>query len=65
MLPAPTCLHCNTDCIVGVREGVIAPFLAFVTDDGFKTVCQMKWVINVTLPQSESTVTEYSQSSPP
>jgi hypothetical protein len=23
---------------------VIAPFLAFVPDNGFKTVCQMKWV---------------------
>ena len=34
-------------CIVGVREGVIAPFLASVTDNGFKTVCQMIWVISV------------------
>jgi len=45
-------------CIVGVREGVIAPFLVFATDDGFKTVCQMKWVISITLPQSESTTSE-------
>jgi hypothetical protein len=39
-----------------VREGVIAPFLAFVPDNGFKTVCQMKWVNSITLPQSESII---------
>jgi len=40
---------------------VIAPFLEFVTDDGFKTVCQMKWVINITLPQSESIIPTTSE----
>jgi hypothetical protein len=39
-----------------VRERVIAPFLAFVPDNGFKTVCQMKWVNSITLPQSESII---------
>jgi hypothetical protein len=39
-----------------MREGVIAPFLASVTDNGFKTVCQMKRVISITLPQSESII---------
>ena len=43
-----------------MREGVIAPsrFLAFVPDNGFKTVtvCQMKWVNSITLPQSESII---------
>jgi hypothetical protein len=39
-----------------VREGVIALFLAFVPDNGFKTVCQMKWVNSITLPQSESII---------
>ena len=34
---------------------MIAPFLAFVPDNGFKTVCQMKWV-SITLPQSESII---------
>jgi len=29
-------------CIVGVREGVIAPFWPFVTDDCFKSVWQMQ-----------------------
>ena len=33
---------------------MIAPFLAFVPDNGFKPVCQMKWVNSITLPQSES-----------
>ena len=40
---------------------MIAPFLAFVTDDGFKTVCQMKWVISITLPQSESIIPTTSE----
>ena len=31
-------------CIVGVRERGITPFLAFVPDNGFKSVCQMTWV---------------------
>ena len=35
---------------------MIAPFLASVTDNGFKTVCQMKRVISITLPQSESII---------
>ena len=39
-----------------MREGVIAPFVASVTDNGFKTVCQMKRVISITLPQSESII---------
>ena len=39
-----------------MREGVFAPFLASVTDNGFKTVCQMKRVISITLPQSESII---------
>ena len=38
------------------REGAIAPFLAFVPDNGLKTVCQMKWVNSITLPQSESII---------
>ena len=42
-----------TLCIVGVREGGIAPFLAFVPDNGFKSVCQMKWVNSITQPQSD------------
>ena len=40
---------------------MIAPFLAFVTDDGFKTVWQMKWVISITLPQSESIISTTSE----
>ena len=39
----------------------IAPFLVFVCDDGFKTVCQMKWVISITLPQSESIIPTTSE----
>ena len=35
---------------------MIAPFLAFVPDNGFKTVYQMKWVNSITLPQSESII---------
>ncbi len=35
---------------------MIAQFLASVTDNGFKTVCQMKRVISITLPQSESII---------
>ena len=35
---------------------MIAPFLAVVPDNGFKTVCQMKWVNSITLPQSESII---------
>ena len=35
---------------------MIAPFLTFVPDNGFKTVCQMKWVNSITLPQSESII---------
>jgi len=31
-------------------------FLVFVPDNGFKTVCQMKWVNSITLPQSESII---------
>ncbi len=40
---------------------MIAPFLASVTDHGFKTVCQMKWVISITLPQSESIIPTTSE----
>ena len=40
---------------------MIAPFLPFVTDDGFKTVWQMKWVISITLPQSESIIPTTSE----
>ncbi len=35
---------------------MIAPFLAFVPDNSFKTVCQMKWVNSITLPQSKSII---------
>jgi hypothetical protein len=35
--------------------------LASVTDNGFKTVCQMKWVISITLPQSESIIPTASE----
>ena len=52
---APFYLACIV-CIVGVREGVIVPFLTFVPDNGFKTVCQMTWVNSITLPQSESII---------
>ena len=40
---------------------MIAPFLASVTDNGFKTVCQMKRVISITLPQSESIIPTTSE----
>ena len=40
---------------------MIAPFLVSVTDNGFKTVCQMKWVINITLRQSESIIPTTSE----
>jgi len=40
---------------------VIAPFLASVTDNGFQTVCQMIWVISITLPQSESIIPTTSE----
>jgi hypothetical protein len=40
---------------------VIAPFLAFVPDNGFKTVCQMKWINSITLPQSESIIPTTSE----
>ena len=43
---------CMTVCIVRVREGVIAP-LAFVPDNGFKSVCQLKWVYSITPPHSD------------
>ena len=46
----------GSDLRIRVREGVIAPFLASVPDNGFKTVCQMKWIIINTLPQSESII---------
>ena len=39
-------------CIVGVKEGVIAQFLAFVPDNDFKSVCQLKWVYSITQPHS-------------
>ena len=35
---------------------MIAPFLAFAPDTGFKSVCQMKWVNSITMPQSESII---------
>jgi hypothetical protein len=44
-----------------VREGVIAPFLAVVPDNGFKTVCQMKWVNSITLPESKSIIRNTSE----
>ena len=45
---------------------MIAPFLAFVPDNCFKTVCQMKWVNSITLPQSESIIPTTSERySPP
>ncbi len=50
-------------CIVGVREGVIAPFLAFVPDNGFKSVCQLKWVYSITHPHSDVHRTHPSSSS--
>ncbi len=40
---------------------MIAPFLASVTDNSFKTVCQMKRVISTTLPQSESIIPTTSE----
>jgi len=40
-------------CIVGVRERGIAPFLAFITDNGFKSVCQMTWVYSITQPHPD------------
>ncbi len=46
----------GSDLRIRVREGVIAPFLASVPDNGFKTVCQMKWIISITVPQSESII---------
>ena len=55
--PPPTHLLCNTLhdllCIVGVRERRIAPLLAFVPDNGFKSVCQLKWVYSITQPHSD------------
>ncbi len=42
---------------------MIGPFLAFITDNGFKTVCQMKSVISITLPQSESIIPTTSERS--
>ena len=54
--PSPTFAR-----IAGVREGVIAPFWPFVTDDGFNSVWQMKWVISITLPQSESIISTTSE----
>jgi len=53
----------GVDGVKTVREGVIAPFLAFIPDNGFKTVCQMKWVISITLPQSESIIPTTSERS--
>jgi hypothetical protein len=35
--PCMTCMHRQNE-----RKGV-APFLAFVPDNGFKSVCQLKW----------------------
>ena len=43
---------------------MIAPFssfLPFVTDDCFKTVWQMKWVISITLSQPESIISTTSE----
>ena len=48
-LSHPACIVC----IVDVRERGIAPFLASVTDNGFKSVCQMKWVYSITQPHSD------------
>ena len=35
--------------------------MAFVPDNGFKTVCQMKWVNSITLPQSDSIIPTTSE----
>ena len=41
-------------CLYRTSEGRgIAPFLAFVTDNGFKSVCQLKWVYSITQPHSD------------
>ena len=45
--PCMTCMY-----HWGERKGV-APFLAFVTDNGFKSVCQMTWVYSITQPHSD------------
>ena len=34
-------------------RGALAPFLAFVPDNGFKSVCQLKWVYSITQPHSD------------
>ena len=48
-LSHPACIVC----IIGVRERGIAPFLASVTDNGFKSVCQMTWIYSITQPHTE------------
>jgi len=48
-LSHPACIVC----IVGVRERGIAPFLASVTDNGFKSVCQMTWIYSITQPHTD------------
>jgi len=48
-LSHPSCIVC----IVGVRERGIAPFLASVTDNCFKPVCQMTWIYSITQPHTD------------
>ena len=51
-------------CLYRTSEGRgIAPFLAFVTDNGFKSVCQLKWVYSITHPHSDVHRTHPSSSS--
>ena len=41
-------------CLYRTSEGRgIAPFLAFVPDNGFKSVCQLKWAYSITHPHSD------------
>ena len=46
--PCMTCLYPRY-----ARKGVCSPFLAFVTDNGFKSVCQMTWVNSITQPHPD------------
>ena len=45
--PCMYCMHRQNE-----RKGV-APFLAFVPDNGFKSVCQLKWAYSITHPHSD------------
>ena len=46
--PCMTCLYPRY-----ARKGDCSPFLAFVTDNGFKSVCQMTWIYSITQPHTE------------